>query len=380
MRAENLIDAARARSGLDDFGEDSWREGLDVLLRSVQRDAHLNAIGEEVIAGQLVGYLVNRLEVEDWYRRHPEIDEQVIVAPTFGLGLPRTGSTALSFMLAADPRRRSLRTWEARKPCPPPESATEATDPRIAETQAGLEMQVQVLPEVAGMLPMSATGPQECLLVLALAFRSMVFEGMARLPSYSEWLMQCDMEPAYRYHQRVLKLLQWRCPPTSWWLRTPGHMHAIVELDRVYPDARFVMTHRDVASVLPSVAALMAMLSSPLTDEVDRTYLGRHNTEVWQTAIERLVTFRDKGNDQRFFDIQFGEMQSDPMGAIHRLYEWRGEDLSKEAEHRMVTWWDENSRDRHGSRRYRPEEFGIDVHAVRRQFRFYTDRFGVDAS
>jgi Sulfotransferase family len=231
--------------------------------------------------------------------------------------------------------------------------------------------------EVASMLPTSATGPQECLLVLALAFRSMVFEGMARLPSYSEWLMACDMEPAYRYHQRVLKLLQWRCPPTSWWLRTPSHMHAIIELGQVYPDARFVMTHRDVASVLPSVAALMAMLSSPLTDELDRTYLGRHNSEVWQTALERLVSFRDNGNDHRFFDIQFGEMQSDPMGVIHRLYEWRGEEISKEAEHRMASWWDENSRDRHGSRRYGPEEFGIDVPAVRRQFRFYTDRFGV---
>jgi hypothetical protein len=107
----------------------------------MQQDARLNAIGEAVFADQLVGYLVNRLEVENWYRRHPEIDEQVIVAPTFGLGLPRTGSTALSFLLAADSRRRSLRTWEARKPCPPPETATEATDPRIAETQAGLTVQ-----------------------------------------------------------------------------------------------------------------------------------------------------------------------------------------------------------------------------------------------
>jgi len=269
VRAEDLIDSARARAGVDDLGEDSWREGFAVLIRSLENEAALNGLGEEVIGGQLVGYLVNRLEVERWYRLHPEIDAEEIVAPLFGLGLPRTGSTALSFLVSMDPGRRFLRTWEAGQPCPPPDSATEHADPRIAETQAGLDVQTQVFPDFAGMLPTSATGPQECLLLLALGFRSQVFEGMARIPSYTDWLLSCDMEPAYRYHRRVLQLLQWRCPPRKWWLKTPSHMLAIEALDRVYPDARFVMTHRDVAAVLPSVAALMATLSGALTHQPD---------------------------------------------------------------------------------------------------------------
>jgi hypothetical protein len=379
VKTGELIDAACARTGLDDFGGDSWREGLEVLVRSTNEEGALNELGDSVVAGQYVDPLAKRLEVEEWYRRHPEIDDQEIVAPLFGLSLPRTGSTALSFLLALDPARRSLRTWEAAQPAPPPETATEHTDPRIAAAQAGIDLSAQMFPDFVGMLPSSATGPQECLFLLALEFKSQLFEGSARIPSYHDWLFACDMEPAYRYHQRVLKLLQWRCPPTRWWLKTPSHMHAPEALDRVYPDARFVMTHRDIASVIPSVCAVMFTLSKPLTEDPDPAYWGRHNTEMWDVALHRAMAFRDAGAEHRFFDIGFGDMQVDPIGAVRRLYEWLGEELTPVAGGRMAEWWDANSRERQGARRYNAEEFGLDTDALRARFRFYTERFNVPA-
>jgi len=375
MAAEELIDAACARTGLSDFGAYGWQEGLDVLVASLERDAALSPLGHDVLTDQLVGHLANRLEIEHWHREHPDVAEQAIAAPLFGLGLPRTGSTALSFLMAMDPARRSLRTWEAGHPCPPPETATEHDDPRIAASQAGIDVLHEVFPDFVGLLPSSATGPQECILLLALEFRSMVFAGMASVPSYDEWLFGIDMEPAYRYHRRVLQLLQWRCPPTSWWLKTPSHMHAIVELDRVYPDARFVMTHRDITKIIPSLAALMNALSSPLTDAPDPVALGRHNIEMWDIALRRLIEFRDAGNDDRFFDIGFEEMQTDPMATIGRLYAWLGEELTPTAEQRMAAWWEDNSRERHGARQVNPDDYGIDIDALRERFRFYNDRF-----
>ncbi len=215
---KSLVDNASERAQSDDFGADTWQEGLGVLVGALAAEGHLNELGEAVFSDQIVGFLVNRLQVERWYRDHPEIEDQEVVAPLFGLGLPRTGSTALSFLFSCDRSRRSLRTWEADAPCPPPETATEDSDPRIARCQAGIEMTHELFPDFVGMLPSSATGPQECILLMALDFRSPVFGGMALLPSYSSWLRSCDMEPAYRYHKRVLKLLQWHCPPTRWWL------------------------------------------------------------------------------------------------------------------------------------------------------------------
>lgn len=377
MQAQHLVDEAVKRTGLSEFGVDTWREGFEVLLRSIRADAALNAAGEQAVGEQIVGVLVNRLEIEDWFRRHPEIEEQEIIAPLFGLGLPRTGSTALGFLMSLDPARRSLRAWEGERPCPPPETASEHSDPRIAATQARLDIQHRMFPEFSSMLPSSATGPTECMTLLALDFRSLIFAGMAQVAEYSEWVIENDMEAGYRYHRRVLQLLQWRCPPRAWWLRTPSHVHGIDELNRVYPDARFVMTHRDIASVIPSAVDLVSSLSGPLTTEPERltSYMARHYAELWDTALHRLIRFRDAGAEHRFFDIGFRQMQAEPIAAIRALYEWLGETLSDEAKTRMAAWWAGNAEERHGVRQRDPAEFDVDPDQLRRRFRFYSDRF-----
>jgi hypothetical protein len=76
-----LVAAARARTGLDDLGEDTWQEGLEVLVRALATEASLNELGEAVFSDHLTGYLTKRLEIERWYADHPEINEQEIVAP-----------------------------------------------------------------------------------------------------------------------------------------------------------------------------------------------------------------------------------------------------------------------------------------------------------
>jgi hypothetical protein len=371
-----LVAAACERARYDDFGESTWQEGLEVLVRALATEGDLNETGEQVFADQITGYLANRLEIERWYAAHPEIDEQEIVAPLFGLGLPRTGSTALSFLLASDRSRRSLRTWEAATPCPPPETATEDSDPRIAASAAGIEVINAMFPDFVGMLPSSPTGPAECLIVMALDFRSMVFEGMALLPSHTAWLLSCDMEPAYRYHKRVLKLLQWRCPPTRWWLKTPAHMPSIAALDAVYPDARFVMTHRDLGSVLPSVCAVKQALMTPVTKEQDLLALGEHETALWREALQRLLDFRDDGREARFFDVDFAALQGDPLGEMEDLYRALGDDLSPESRQRMIEWW-QNSASERRSAHIDPASFGLDAATVRDQFAFYHERFGL---
>ena len=377
IQVEQLVETAVIRTGSDDFGGETWREGLDVLVDSITRESALNELGESVMTDQIVSLLVNRLEVEQWYARYPEIEEQEIVAPLFGLGLPRTGSTALSFLLASDTARRSLRTWEAGNPCPPPETATEHTDPRIAATQVNIDITNEMFPGFEGMLPTAATGPQECILLMALDFRSQLFEGMARIPSYSSWLLACDMEPAYRYHRRVLQLLQWRCPPERWWLKTPAHMHSIDALNRVYPDARFVMTHRDVGKVLPSVCAVFEALSNILTTNPDPLAIGAHNSELWRYSLQRLIAFRDSGNEDRFFDVSFGEVQRDPLTAVAKLYAELGDELSVDARQHMQEFWAESSKERSGPHRYKAETYGLDPATIREQFAFYYDRFDV---
>src|ERR1700685_4514491 len=129
-----IEDDARAQTGLDDTGGGHYREGLERLVASMNEEGTLTELGEVMQQMRLSTLLAARLGVEETYRLHPDIEEQVIEGPVFVIGLPRTGTTALTQLVAADPQFRSLRTWESSAPVPPPESATEHTDPRIAAT------------------------------------------------------------------------------------------------------------------------------------------------------------------------------------------------------------------------------------------------------
>ena len=370
---DDLMRAARDATGLDDFGGDSFREGLEVLVRSLRAEAHLNAVGELALPHQIQRLLSQRLQIEDWYRRHPDIDDEPIAAPLVGLGLPRTGSTALSFLLAEDPATRFLRRWESAQPCPPP-STVDGPDPRIAQAEAENEMQAQAFPRMKVLVPSTPTGPYECQDLMALDFKSQLFQAYAHVPSYSDWLVDADLTSTYDYERRTLKLLQWGAPTKPWRLKCPNHLLFLDQFDRVFPDARYVMTHRDPAEVLVSVADLYAEVGQMFSDDLDLHYLGRLNVEQWSLGMQRALAFRDAGHDDRFYDIDFRAMQQDPIAEVRGLYAWLGVAVSEEFETRMRRWWQENAETRQASVHPDPEAFGIDLDAVRPLFADYVAR------
>jgi hypothetical protein len=363
-----LLQEARATTGLDDFGDDSFREGFEILVTGLENEARLNARGEQFVYARVLLHLRQRLQVEEWYRRHPEIDEESIDAPLFGVGLPRTGSTALSFLLAKDPAVRYLHSWESAEPCPPP-STVHGGDPRIPpgviELWAGSRHHV----------PQDPNGPAECLDLMALDFTSQIFQAYAHIPTYSQWLVdRADFTSTYVYERRVLKLLQWGQPTMPWRLKSPSHVLSLDYLDAVFPDARFVMTHRDPTDVILSVAELYADIIGGFTDELDRQYIGRLNVEHWSLGMERALQFRADGADERFYDIDFRAMQADPIGEVTGLYSWLGEPVGEEFETRMGNWWAQAAAEREPSMRADPIEYGIDLNRVRPLFARYVER------
>ena len=379
-RVSAFMERACQQTGLTDFGEDSFREGLEILAAALDKEARLNALGRTSMDFQIVDLLIQRLQVEDWYRRHPEIDEGEITAPLIGLGLPRTGSTALACLLGEDPAVRSIRTWESICPCPPPDAATLDSDPRLARAREGMERRARLFPRMVAMLPSTATSPTECQLFMGYDFKSQIFQAFSEVPSYVEWLNhKADLVPTYRYVKRVLKLLQWRCPPDRWRLKNPSHALFIKALDEVFPDARFVMTHRSVASVIPSVADLYFELHRAYSDDVDTKAIGRETSDFCELGMRRMIAFREAGNDHRFFDIQFAPFQQDPFPIIEELYAFLGEDLSPEARARMEAWLRTTPREA-GYPRTDIAQFGLDTAGLRERFRFYSERFNVPQS
>jgi hypothetical protein len=377
-RIDELLTAARQQTGLDDLGGDTWREGLEVLVGSALAESTFNDFGEAAFRGSIERALATRLRVEDWYRRHPEIDEQEVRVELLGVGFPRTGSTALSYLIAEDPAFRILRTWEETDPCPPPGVSAEADAARIDAGRLTVELgNEHVAARLRSMLPQSATGPMEDHDLMALEFKAQSFLVSARLPTYAQWFAHCDMEPTYRYERRVLKLLQWRTPQKVWRLKSPTHTMFLDAYARVFPDARFVQTHRDVSKVLPSVCDLYFTMLQMGNPGIDPVYVGELNMHQWGTALDRMLAFReDPAHDAKFLDIGFTAFQADPIAEIRRLYDWLGDELADETVDAMRAWRADNPKDKHGAHTYDGAQFGITESALAARFGAYRARFG----
>jgi len=377
LDAGQLLDEAARETGLGDFGEDGFREGLDRLTDALETEGRLTELGRQILGLRLRMLLVNRLGVEHEHHLHPEVADEEVGGPLVIIGLPRTGTTALSALLALDPQIRSLRLWESGAPVPAPETATEHTDARIAQTEAGLAAMYEAFPRMKTMYFQTATGATECQDLLGMALRTAHFDGMAHVPSYTDWVVDCDMTPAYRTHRRVLQLLQWHCPPRLWHLKTPVHMLALDALADVYPGARFLWTHRDPSEVLGSVCSLVAYTRSWVSDHHDPVALGQQQVALWALALRRAMDFRRRVGEERFADIGFGDLNAAPVPTVARAYGQLGLELGPAGRQAMLRWSAEHPRGAHGAHAYALGEFGLSAAEVRDRFAFYLEGFDV---
>jgi hypothetical protein len=374
MQSDALIDAACEQTGLADFGDDSFREGLDVLTQSLQHEAQLSELGKEAITDVMTRALVNRLRVTAWIAAHPEVLESRVERPLIVLGMPRTGTTLLTELLHRDPGNRSLMAWESQDSVPPPEPAEFVDGARVEAARMGAAMLAAANPDFRAIHYEAPDGPTECTPVLAQDFKSLLWETLANIPSYGEWLLQCDQRSAYAYHHRVLQLLQSHTHG-RWALKTPHHCLALAALTEQYPDARLVMTHRDPVTVVASLCSLVRSLSGTFSEADFGTYINEHWTTVAVELVERVMTWRDVHGDDAFVDVAYSDLVADPIAVVRTIYARDGSELTPEAETAMHRYLDEHPQGKHGSHRYDADALGLDVGALEERFASYRTRF-----
>jgi len=379
LEAESLLSAARAATGLADFGPESFRVGFDVLLGSLECDAKLNAFGRYFARRQLLELLICRLQLVDWRRRHPEVEKQEIVRPLFVLGLPRTGTTLLYSLLALDPAHRSPLSWEIDDPCPPAEAASYASDPRIARSEWRFSQLRQLARGIQAIHPVGAALPQECIVITASEFASIRFEMCFDVPGYQDWLLEADLTGCYAWHRRFLQHMQSRYAAERWVLKSPGHLGALDALLSAYPDALIVQTHRDPRRVVPSVSSLEWTLRQIASDERDPRVLGRQQLSAWSRTLALGMRARERhaARASQFVDLHFHEIASDPIGCVRRIYDHFGLVLTTELERCMRDYVAVHPREEHGAHRYTLQGFGLSEGEVDDAFADYVVRFDV---
>jgi hypothetical protein len=380
LDADSLAAAACDATGLQDFGSDGWREGVERLLDALREEARLSDLGRMIAAGEVLTYLSNRLGIVDWGRRDPTMLARAIRQPVFIVGQARTGTTILHDLLAQDPANRVPLSWEVDRPCPPPRTESFENDPRIAEVQALIDASEQILPGFKALHPIGARLAQECVRITASDFRSLIFPTQYRVPSYATWLLdRADLTTAYRWHRRFLQHLQAQHRAERWVLKSPGHQWHLGALLAEYPDALLVQTHRDPLHIVASLGSLISTLRRLGSDVTSNPEAAAEFAEYVLDGLNRSVRARNDGTVPRskVVDVHFGEFMSDPMATVRRIYAQLGLELGQAAERRMRAFLADNPRDKHGRHRYMFAETGLDAGALRERARPYQQYFDV---
>ena len=239
----SLLREAMDNTGLSDFGDDGWIDHFRVLIKAIEEEAKLNLCGRILTRSDLILYLQARLEVNECYKQHPEIDNEVITAPVFIVGSGRSGTTIFHEALSQDQQFRVVKRWEAMFPCPPPEEESYLTDARIEKAHKLITLPERIAPEWKTMHAQAGDLPVECIEFLYLTFLSEVYYCAFQIPSYVEYFNKQDIGQTFAWHKRILKLLQWKYKKPHWLLKSPTHMPVLPELLEAYPDAKLIFMH-----------------------------------------------------------------------------------------------------------------------------------------
>jgi hypothetical protein len=373
-----LLDAARARAGLADFGDEWFLNPLERLVGALNGEARLKS-AEAGPVQRIIYSLIERLQLVDTLKRQPEIlDENVRVAGAV-LGLPRTGSTMLQRLLGSSPQLTSGFWWEVTFPLPFPGELPGDPTPRQDAARATVEAFYAQWPEFRSIHPMDAMAHDEDVMLLDKTFLSSTYDSIAWVPDYGFWMAQQDMTRAYQELRVWLQVLQSQSPwrrQQKWILKSPHHLIGGLQgfLD-VFPEARGIMTHRRVEEVIPSYCSMCASMTAGDTVTFDQTKLGPYWVKRFSDAMHGLIAARRQQPAGRFIDVRYSAAMEDPVREARHVMEALGLEFTPADDVALNAWLAANGREARPPHIYTPEEFGLDTAQLARDFRFYTEAF-----
>jgi len=378
MTLDDILNAARATTRLPDPEQDSWREGLELLLRDHARADVLSERGREMMKARYTQALATRMRVDDYIRRNPQVTRAPIERPVFILGIPRSGTTMVSYLLDADPANRSLLKWEAYDVTPPAAPGALRTDPRCLAEKAKDELIIKGNPRGAAQHFEAGDGPTECVHLVAQDFRSLMFAVLSTTPSYHDWILFCDMASAFAHRRRVLQILQ-STNPGRWVLKMPSDSLFIRTLFAAFPDAKVIWTHRDPYAAFASSMSMRGHSRPIFNKDADEGYMrDRFPLQLALHLARPLEMSRDRPQD--IYDLYYDDLVTDPLAQLKKVYAWLGDAWTEATEAGMQAWLGENTQGRYGQHRYSLSQWGFRRQDLEPYFSDYLRVHPVDTS
>ena len=374
-----LNEASRRADGLSDFGDERFRAPAQVLLDAMNREGGLSAAGRQIWHSRLVELLRNRLLMEQFFKLHPEIEDEEIGGPIVIVGLPRTGTTLLQRILGCDRRFHSMLYWESRFPAPLTAPGTPGPDPRIALAEGETQAMIAANPALLSIHPLDAREADEEGMLLEHSFQSF-FDCYADIPSYTEWMWSHDQQPAYEHLQRMLRFIQWQKrlrgeAGRDWVLKTPHHLRQIDVLFKVFPNARVIQTHRDPLQTIPSIASFIYNLWKIHMSQPDPVRAGRQWSAIWVRGIAHSMAVRNEMPADRFLDVWFSDTLDKPLDVVRSIYDYLNISFPADTRERMQAYLEAHSREKRPVHEYGLEHYGLSEEQIKADFATYRERY-----
>ena len=385
LTPDSILAEASQVTGLEDFGAPDFLSRLSLLCEEWGQDADLLGLGRLSLRNKLLQHAKSRLLIHDLLQRHPEIHEVEIVAPIIVAGLPRSGTTHLLNLMAADSRLRSLPLWESYEPVSLPGEAPleSGVDRRYQRCDDQWQMMQALSPLLAIMHPMNPEHIHEELELMGPDFASYNYEWLSVSPRWRDNYYASDQTPHYEYMKTVLKILTWQDGDktgnaTRWVLKCPQHLEQLTVLRRVFPDATIAITHRDPVSVIQSAATMVAYGQRTSRKHVDCAGVISYWSDRVAHLLEACAADRHKIPEAQSIDVPFHEFMADDMAMVAKIYGKAGLEMTEQARGQLRYFLEEHPRGKHGRIVYNlREDFGVEPAQLRERFAFYFDRFPV---
>jgi hypothetical protein len=378
FEASDLLDEARQVTGLSNFGPEDFREGLEMLILGLNTEVKIPPDRISPLRDNILRLLKNRLWFERDLAQHPEILDEEIVSPIVITSLPRTGSTKLHRLLGASGDFQVVPFWKAHMFSRRPGLPAGGRDERIADTQQYEKWVYQVSPNMITGHPIFTHEPEEEFLLLNASFRT-ISMSIYGSDTHNAWLASSDPTPAYDYLRKQLQYLQWQFPADRhkpWILKTPVHFGMEAQLCRIFDKPRFVVTHRDPAKVVPSVANITQNWTVVYVEPVTNDSLLKGMIGMCSRQVTEHMKWRQSTHDLQILDVAFRDINAESLNVVRQVYEAFGLEWTVAAENAMWAWSNRNPRNKHGRHVYSAEMLGTTDASIREHFSTYIRTFG----
>lgn len=364
--------ASRAAGGLRDFGGDDHLPGLQVLLDAAATSPHRGDALDARVRQSAVTALAARLASQAGWSARPDVLRAPLPPQVAIVGLPRSGTTALHQIMAADPAFQWIPSWLAPRPGPRPAHDTWERDPlHHARVDAYRAAGPNPLHDVA------PDDPEECIQVMQQSFVNMNWVSSQAVPAYHEWFVEQDERPSYRRYADNLRLIGADDRVRPWLLKNPSHTFGMAAMLDEFPDAVFVHLYRDPAESIVSGCSLITSIAGG-PGAFTPAELGAHRLRIWALAADRFLAARAAAPDRTFVDVDYRALVADPLATVRDVYRRLCRELTPDAEAAMQRWATSRPKDQYGPHHYSAADFGLTAEAIRERTANYVEQYAVD--